>query len=328
MDLGAPILDVATTSVSSKASATAAPPPPEPVVSDGVVSAKGYTPIVITKTETNKFTTIPSASGDSAAVDVGIVVAQNGNTGTTFVPNVPIVENESTSYYNTTQTNTIKRYINGTVVEIPIEQPPQVVSIVYEESSGSGSTILIGAGVVVAAILIGMVGRYAYRKSAGQQKLDQQKAMQRIREKENRDSAVKAFNHPDFSGEANESGDYIIPVKGKGSRNNKIRSSMQDSIEIGPVGIVDQVQYDPTQDFKIFGVGDPTQGGNQTLKDKMNLADENRESARELEDIASQSSEINISEQIDVANNNRGSSAGQSSVPGSVLPEDKEIEEL
>lgn len=39
MDLGAPILDVATTSVSSKAAATAAPPPPEPVVSDGVVSA-------------------------------------------------------------------------------------------------------------------------------------------------------------------------------------------------------------------------------------------------------------------------------------------------
>jgi uncharacterized protein YcgI (DUF1989 family) len=71
MDLGAPILDVATTQVSATASATAPPPAPQPVVSDGIVSAKGYTPIVITKTETNKFTTV--AGSGNQAVDVGIV---------------------------------------------------------------------------------------------------------------------------------------------------------------------------------------------------------------------------------------------------------------
>lgn len=32
-------------------------------------------------------------------------------------------------------------------------------------------------------------------------------------------------------------------------------------------------QYDPAQDFVIFGVGDKTKGGLQSLKEKMNLAD-------------------------------------------------------
>jgi hypothetical protein len=35
----------------------------------------------------------------------------------------------------------------------------------------------------------------------------------------------------------------------------------------------DQQQYDAAQDFAIFGVGDATKGGLQTLKDKINMAD-------------------------------------------------------
>lgn len=46
IDLGAPVLD-ATNQDSSGTKE-------EPVVSDGIVAAKGYTPVVITKTETNK----------------------------------------------------------------------------------------------------------------------------------------------------------------------------------------------------------------------------------------------------------------------------------
>jgi len=34
-----------------------------------------------------------------------------------------------------------------------------------------------------------------------------------------------------------------------------------------------EVQYDPNNDFAIFGIGDKTQGGIQNLKEKMNLAD-------------------------------------------------------
>lgn len=75
-------------------------------------------------------------------------------------------------------------------------------------------------------------------------------------------------------------------------------------------------------------MGDPTKGGNQTLKEKMNLADQEA-SVENLEDIASARGESTpaISDQINAVNNQRGSSAGQSSIPGS-LPEDNEIEEL
>lgn len=34
-----------------------------------------------------------------------------------------------------------------------------------------------------------------------------------------------------------------------------------------------EAQYDPNNDFAIFGVGDPTRGGIQTMQEKMNLAD-------------------------------------------------------
>merc|ERR1719313_3214913 len=33
------------------------------------------------------------------------------------------------------------------------------------------------------------------------------------------------------------------------------------------------VQYDPNNDFAMFGVGDPSRGGVQSMKEKMNLAD-------------------------------------------------------
>lgn len=44
-------------------------------------------------------------------------------------------------------------------------------------------------------------------------------------------------------------------------------------------------QYDPNNDFAIFGIGDKTKGGIQNLKEKMNLADivENEELSSEDE---------------------------------------------
>jgi hypothetical protein len=34
-----------------------------------------------------------------------------------------------------------------------------------------------------------------------------------------------------------------------------------------------QAQYDPSNDFAVFGIGDQTRGGVQSMKEKMNLAD-------------------------------------------------------
>jgi hypothetical protein len=52
MNLGAPILDVAVTVSSSTASATD-DAKSESIISGGVVSAKGYDPVVLTKTTAN-----------------------------------------------------------------------------------------------------------------------------------------------------------------------------------------------------------------------------------------------------------------------------------
>lgn len=39
-------------------------------------------------------------------------------------------------------------------------------------------------------------------------------------------------------------------------------------------GEVYEEQYDPNQEFRIFGIGDKTKGGIQTLQEKMNMADD------------------------------------------------------
>lgn len=36
-------------------------------------------------------------------------------------------------------------------------------------------------------------------------------------------------------------------------------------------------QYDPNQEFRIFGIGDKTKGGVQSLQEKMNMADDVQE---------------------------------------------------
>jgi hypothetical protein len=52
------------------------------------------------------------------------------------------------------------------------------------------------------------------------------------------------------------------------------RDSVQSSVHAGPQAMEEyEVQYDPNNDFAIFGIGDPTRGGIQTMKEKMNLAD-------------------------------------------------------
>ena len=45
-----------------------------------------------------------------------------------------------------------------------------------------------------------------------------------------------------------------------------------------------QDQYDPNNDFAIFGVGDPTMGGLQSMKEKMNMADAKQDSSDEETD--------------------------------------------
>lgn len=63
------------------------------------------------------------------------------------------------------------------------------------------------------------------------------------------------------------------------------RASIQSSVQQNPQGVEEyQVQYDPNNDFAIFGIGDPTRGGMQNMKEKMNLADGVKEADSSSED--------------------------------------------
>jgi len=73
MDLGAPILDVA--SVTTSTTVESVPARAKPIISGGVVSASGYAPIVITKTASNQ-----------------------GGSASTFIPNIPILHVNKTIY--------------------------------------------------------------------------------------------------------------------------------------------------------------------------------------------------------------------------------------
>ena len=50
--------------------------------------------------------------------------------------------------------------------------------------------------------------------------------------------------------------------------------------------VQDQQQYDAAQDFAIFGMSDKTQGGLQTLQEKMNQADEHKSIHEDIQKIS------------------------------------------
>lgn len=85
-------------------------------------------------------------------------------------------------------------------------------------------------------------------------------------------------------------------------------------------------QYDPNNDFAVFGVGDPSRGGVQSMKEKMNLAD----AVDEVQDSSDESSPMNAD---NVTNKHSAlpqmSDAKQKQVPSfdnvNDLPEDQEI---
>ena len=67
-------------------------------------------------------------------------------------------------------------------------------------------------------------------------------------------------------------------------------------------------QYDPNQEFRIFGIGDKTKGGVQSLQEKMNMADDVSEmssDSNEDDQAASKTKDAAqiISEQLAAFNN-------------------------
>jgi hypothetical protein len=96
-----------------------------------------------------------------------------------------------------------------------------------------------------------------------------------IREAEQRAMRIRDLHDQELSdckksnvidlGAAMKSNDYDAV-----GRDSKCQS-MDFSIKVGVEDYAQQ--YDPSNDFAVFGVGDETRGGVQSMKEKMNLAD-------------------------------------------------------
>lgn len=130
MDLGAPILDVqvqVTSSDESTSSNTGSTR--ENVISGGVVTASGYDPIIITKTSQNQ---------------------NGGNTPSSFVPNIPIMQVNSTTV--NTQTIRKNKYQDAGGITI------------IEGSNNTAVMVIIIAGAALLLVALALVGKFIYNR--------------------------------------------------------------------------------------------------------------------------------------------------------------------
>lgn len=82
-----------------------------------------------------------------------------------------------------------------------------------------------------------------------------------------------------------KSNDY--EVVNRDSNVNSFNVSIKVGVEDYPA------QYDPKNDYAIFGVGDKTRGGVQSMKEKMNLADVVDNEVDEVDEESDENSPIN-----------------------------------
>lgn len=122
---------------------------------------------------------------------------------------------------------------------------------------------------------------------------------------------------------------------GKVERDSHIKSS--NKLDLDEY----EVQYDPNNDFAIFGIGDQTRGGIQTLKEKMNLADDDQKgnedsSSDEDNSVQRKNSKLSTQGVTNMQMSSRGASGASSQDTAAKmanhensdendLPEDKEI---
>jgi len=224
MDLGAPILDVRATVTRDSATETAtSAAPPVSIVSGGVVTAPGFDPIVITATGSSN-----SAGGAGGSKEV-------------FIPTVPIVQQNQTTYRNVT-----------------VRGGPKALE------PNSTSIIVIAAA---AAIILLVACAYAIRIF-----------YQRLFHEKIQKEAIKEQQLKVTVGRIDRQKVDAIENKMVPDSNAKIFDIIGDAVVEGDHDKYDE-QYNPHHDFAIFGQGDPRGGGLQTLQQKMNLADEVAEGA-------------------------------------------------
>lgn len=131
MDLGAPVLDVASVTASSTSTAPSNAPPVS-IISGGMVSAPGFEPITITKT----------ASGGTAAPRKRQV----------WKPDIKTIVSETTTYQNVTVTQTKEL----------VKPPAEIVRVNAVDDKTASWIIIMVALVILGIIIVIACFRYIY----------------------------------------------------------------------------------------------------------------------------------------------------------------------
>lgn len=236
MDLGAPILDVQASVVSSTDTSSATKTArPTSIISGGVVTAPGYDPIVI--------------NANAGPVEQAESV---------FVPDIPIMQ------VNTTNYDYQNKYVNrtDTVTYVNKFKPKGVINIADKEitiidTNGDTAVIIIAIAVSVLVIIILLLSiRFLYNKMRSEKARAEQ--IKNTQKNLHKDGQIR-----------------VIP-RGQGF-DTKIRGEEveldADAQALDPAdkaeehnGEIYEEQYDPNQEFRIFGIGDQTKGGVQSLQ--------------------------------------------------------------
>lgn len=136
---------------------------------------------------------------------------------------------------------------------------------IIEGTDNTSLMIIIIASSTVVLLLLGLLARFFWNK---------------MREQKARAEQIKATQK-----NLNRGKIQVLPKRGDfNSKSSKVDvgqtqqiddNSPQDPINSQDLsGEIYEEQYDPNQEFRIFGIGDKTKGGVQSLQEKMNMADD------------------------------------------------------
>lgn len=268
----------------------------------------------------------------------GEYVQNNIGAANEFNPDLDIQIEQSTNYNNVTvqvnnDANTV--YQTQTVV---VDSDPEVIHLDKEKDP-----FVMIVPIALSAIVV-IIGAVTCRYFINRKNRDRMEAEQRVkRSKDFKINPEYESNDPVNEKEMADLKKLKVNL-GDDLKNNYGalgRDSVNPSINVGPDEY--EAQYDPNNDFQIFGIGDPTRGGVQSLKEKMNLADGVKEAESSSDEDSQQSQYVNRKDSNLTTKVNTGSNGISGARSGSAensqtssakmlniedvdqLPEDKEI---
>jgi hypothetical protein len=144
-----------------------------------------------------------------------------------------------------------------------VKEAPAEVVMIEAEKDNKAVLIPIALSVVLVVVLAICVRQLMNRSDKEQ-----------LKEAENRVMKIKNMNEQELS----DCKPNVIDLGSLDKQNDYDQVNRDSNVNTFEVSIkagLDEyaTQYDPNNDFAVFGVGDKTRGGVMSMKEKMNLAD-------------------------------------------------------